>query len=128
MQVIEIERPGGPEVLRIVERPRPRPQAGEVLIRVVAAGVNRPDVQQRRGLYPPPPGACEIPGLDVAGVIDDVGEGVDGLRAGDLVCALVNGGGYAEFCVAPAVQCLPIPKGLNFIEAASLPEVFFTAW
>jgi NADPH2:quinone reductase len=128
MQVIEIERPGGPEVLGIVERPRPRPQAGEVLIRVVAAGVNRPDVQQRRGLYPPPPGACEIPGLDVAGVIDDVGEGVDGLRAGDLVCALVNGGGYAEFCVAPAVQCLPIPKGLSFIEAASLPEVFFTAW
>ncbi len=128
MQVIEIERPGGPEVLRIIERPRPRPQAGEVLIRVVAAGVNRPDVQQRRGLYPPPPGASEIPGLDVAGVIDDVGEGVDGLRAGDLVCALVNGGGYAEFCLAPALQCMRIPKGLSFIEAASLPEVFFTAW
>ncbi|KGD96826.1 NAD(P)H-quinone oxidoreductase [Rhizobium sp. YS-1r] len=128
MQAVMIERPGGPEVLRIVEQPRPRPKAGEVLIRVAAAGVNRPDVQQRRGLYPPPPNASEILGLDVAGIIDDVGEGVDGQYVGNPVCALVNGGGYAEFCAVPAVQCMPIPNGLSFIEGASLPEVFFTAW
>ncbi|MBW6425091.1 NAD(P)H-quinone oxidoreductase [Rhizobium sp. XQZ8] len=128
MQVIEIERPGGPEVLRIADRPRPQPGAGEVLIRVVAAGVNRPDVQQRRGLYPPPPGASDIPGLDVAGLVEEVGPGVETLKPGMPVCALVNGGGYAEFCVAPAVQCMPVPKGLSFIEGASLPEVFFTAW
>jgi NADPH2:quinone reductase len=128
VNVVEIERPGGPEVLRIAERRRPEPRAGEVLIRVVAAGVNRPDVQQRRGLYPPPPGASDIPGLDVAGVVVEAGLGVEPLKVGTAVCALVNGGGYAEFCVAPAWQCMPIPRGLNFIEGASLPEVFFTAW
>ena len=128
MKVVEIERPGGPEVLRIVERQRPRPGPGEVLIRVVAAGVNRPDVQQRRGLYPPPAGASDIPGLDAAGFVEEVGAGVKTLRVGAPVCALVNGGGYAQYCLAPAVQCMPIPRGLNFIEGASLPEVFFTAW
>lgn len=128
MKVVEIERPGGPDVLRLVEQPRPRPSSGNVLIRVVAAGVNRPDIQQRRGLYPPPPGASTILGLDVAGIVEEVGPDVASLKAGMAVCALVNGGGYAEFCVAPAVQCMPIPTGLNFIEGASLPEVFFTAW
>lgn len=128
MRVVEIEKPGGPEVLSIVERPRPRPRRGEVLIRVAAAGVNRPDVQQRRGLYPPPPGASDIPGLDVAGVVHEVGPGVEALETGMPVCALVNGGGYAEFCAVPAVQCMPVPRGLSFVEASSLPEVFFTAW
>jgi len=128
MRVIEIEKPGGPEVLRIVERARPSPGTGEVLIRVAAAAVNRPDVQQRRGLYPPPPDASEILGLDVAGFVHETGPGVEALQVGMPVCALVNGGGYAEFCVAPAVQCMPVPRGLNFVEAASLPEVFFTAW
>jgi putative PIG3 family NAD(P)H quinone oxidoreductase len=99
-----------------------------VLIRVVAASVNRPDIQQRRGLYPPPPDSSDIPGLDVSGIIDEVGPGVDEVKIGTPVCALVNGGGYAEFCIAPAAQCMPIPRGLNFIEGASLPEVFFTAW
>lgn len=128
MRAIEIERPGGPEVLRMIEMPRPVPKAGEVVIRVFAAGVNRPDVQQRRGLYPPPPDASPLPGLDVAGVIEEAGEGVDGVKPGDAVCALVNGGGYAEFCAVPAVQCMPIPRGLSFAQGASLPEVFFTAW
>ncbi|KQX38023.1 NAD(P)H-quinone oxidoreductase [Devosia sp. Root436] len=128
MQAVEIERPGGPEVLRLVERPCPVPGAGEVLIRVVAAGVNRPDVQQRRGLYPPPAGASDIPGLDVAGIVQEAGPGVDAAMVGMPVCALVNGGGYAQYCVVPAVQCMPVPGGLSFIEAASLPEVFMTAW
>ncbi|AXV17906.1 NAD(P)H-quinone oxidoreductase (plasmid) [Neorhizobium sp. SOG26] len=128
MIVIEIEKPGGPEVLKVVDRQRPRPGPGEVLVRVIASGVNRPDVQQRRGLYPPPPGASDIPGLDVAGIVEEVGEGVETLQVGTPICALVNGGGYAEFCLAPAVQCMPIPRGLSFIEGASLPEVFFTAW
>lgn len=128
MRVVEITRPGGPEVLRIVQRDRPRPAPGEVLIRVVAAGINRPDVQQRRGLYPPPPGTTDILGLDISGLVEAVGDGVDGLSKGDAVCALANGGGYADFCVVPAVQCMPVPRGLSFVEAASLPEVFFTAW
>lgn len=128
MRAIEIERPGGPEVLRMIEAPRPVPKAGEVLIRVVAAGVNRPDIQQRRGLYPPPPDASPLPGLDVAGIIQEAGEGVDNAKPGDCVCALVNGGGYAEFCTVPAVQSMPIPRGLTFAQGASLPEVFFTAW
>jgi putative PIG3 family NAD(P)H quinone oxidoreductase len=128
MRAIEIERPGGPEVLRMIEMSRPVPKVGEVVIRVFAAGVNRPDVQQRRGLYPPPPEASPLPGLDVAGVIEEVGEGLEGVKPGDAVCALVNGGGYAEFCAVPAVQCMPIPRGLSFAEGASLPEVFFTAW
>ena len=137
MRVVEIARPGGPEVLRIVEREVPRPGAGEVLVRIAAAGVNRPDIQQRRGLYPPPPGTTDIPGLDIAGIVHAAGPGVDDLAAGPgvddlavgaVVCALVNGGGYADFCVVPAVQCMPVPRGLSFVEAASLPEVFFTAW
>lgn len=128
MRVVEVERPGGPDVLRIVKRPRPSPAPDEVVIRVVAAGVNRPDIQQRRGLYPPPPGATEIIGLDVAGIVDAVGTNVSRIAVGDAVCALTNGGGYAEFCCVPAVQCMPIPRGLSFVEAASLPEVFFTAW
>ncbi|CAH1651952.1 NAD(P)H-quinone oxidoreductase [Chelatococcus asaccharovorans] len=128
MKAIEIERPGGPEVLRMIDSPRPRAAAGEVVIRVIAAGVNRPDIQQRRGLYPPPPGASPLPGLDIAGIVEEVGEGVDGLKPGDSVCALANGGGYAEYCAVPALQCLPVPRGLTFVEAASLPEVYFTAW
>ena len=128
MRVVEISEPGGPNVLRLVERPRPKPGKDEVLLRVVAAGVNRPDIQQRRGLYPPPPDASDIPGLDVAGLVEEVGEGVEGIKAGDAHCALTNGGGYADYCLVPAAQCVAIPKGLTFIEAASLPEVFFTAW
>lgn len=128
MTVVEIARPGGPEVLALREHPVPRPGLGEVLIRVAAAGVNRPDIQQRRGLYPPPPGASDIPGLDVSGVVDEAGEGVRWPREGDAVCALVNGGGYAEYCLVPALQCMPLPRGMRFVEAASLPEVFFTAW
>lgn len=128
MQAVFFEMPGGPDVLQIVEQPCPRPGASEVLIRVLAAGVNRPDVQQRRGLYPAPSDASPIMGLDVAGIVETVGDGVDMLRVGDAVCALVNGGGYAEYCVVPAVQCMPIPRGFSFVQAASLPEVFFTAW
>lgn len=128
MKVVEVTRPGGPEVLALVERPAPKPGAGEVLIRVAAAAVNRPDVQQRRGLYPPPPDASPILGLDVAGVVESVGPGVTWPAPGEPVCALVNGGGYAELCVVPAVQCMPLPKGFGFVEAASLPEAFFTAW
>src|SRR6266513_741367 len=114
MLAIEISAFGGPEVLVPVERPRPVPAAGEVLIKVAAAGVNRPDVMQRRGGYPPPAGASDIPGLEVAGTIADVGSGATagGHQIGDEVCALVSGGGYAEFCTAPAVQCLPVPRGL----------------
>lgn len=128
MRFVEVERPGGPEMLRIVEGPKPSVGDGEVRIRVVAAGVNRPDIQQRRGLYPPPPDANGVLGLDVAGIIERVGTGVRDLAEGDAVCALTNGGGYAQYCTVPAVQCLPVPKGLSFAEAASLPEVFFTAW
>lgn len=128
MRVIEIRGAGGPEVLEVAERPRPKPGPEDVLIRVVAAGVNRPDVQQRRGLYPPPPGASDIPGLDVAGVVEETGEKVSHLAKGDAVCALTNGGGYAEYCCVPALQCMPVPRGLSFVEGASLPEVFFTAW
>jgi NADPH2:quinone reductase len=127
MRVVEITQPGGPEVLRIVERAVPKPGPGEVLIEVYAASVNRPDVQQRRGLYPPPPGVTDIPGLDAAGRVAAIGEGV-ALAVGDAVCALTNGGAYADFVVVPAVQCMPVPRGLSFVEAASLPEAFFTAW
>ena len=128
MAAIEILAPGGPEVLRLTQRPSPKPGPGEVLIRVIAAGVNRPDVMQRQGHYPPPPGAPDIPGLEVAGLVVGVGESVSSIRPGDRVCALVAGGGYAEYCVAPARQCLPIPRGLDFIEAAGIPEAFFTVW
>src|SRR5579862_8666178 len=128
MIAIEIRQPGAPDVLVPVERPVPVPGAGDVVIKVAAAGVNRPDVMQRRGHYPPPPGASDIPGLEVAGTIDAVGADVSTLRRGDRVCALVAGGGYAEFCVAPAAQCLPIPDGLTNVQAAAVPETFFTVW
>jgi NADPH2:quinone reductase len=131
MKVIEISSFGTPDVLRLGERPVPVPGVGELLIRVSASGVNRPDVLQRTGNYPVPPGASDIPGLEVAGVIEqgDVQElARAGFKLGDRVCALVAGGGYAEFCVAPVGQCLPVPKGLSDAEAASLPETFFTVW
>jgi NADPH:quinone reductase len=127
MTVVEIAAPGGPEVLRAATRPVPHPAGGEVLVRVEAAGVNRPDVMQRLGKYPPPPGASDIPGLEIAGTV--IGIGSDGRwHAGDRVCALVAGGGYAEYCVAPAVQCLPIPAGLDAVSAAAIPETCFTVW
>jgi putative PIG3 family NAD(P)H quinone oxidoreductase len=128
MLAIEIREPGEPEVLVPVERPRPVAAAGDVLIKVAAAGVNRPDVMQRRGRYPPPPGASDIPGLEVAGTIATVGSSVSGWHEGDAVCALVAGGGYAEYCVAPAPQCLPVPRGLDLVAAAAIPETFFTVW
>lgn len=129
MQAIIIKKPGGPEVLQVEERESPKPKASEVLIDVKASGVNRPDVFQRMGGYPAPEGAPDdIPGLEVAGIIKEVGQDVKQWQAGDKVCALVAGGGYASEVTAPAMQCLPIPKGLNFVEAASLPETFFTVW
>jgi putative PIG3 family NAD(P)H quinone oxidoreductase len=128
MTAIEIREPGGPEVLRPTSRPMPLPGAGEVLIEVKAAGVNRPDVLQRKGEYPPPAGASDLPGLEVAGRVATVGLGVHHLKVGDEVCALVTGGGYATYCVAPEAQCLPVPKGLGMVEAAALPETFFTVW
>jgi len=128
MRAVEITQPGKPEVLKIGTRPIPQAKAGEVLIRVAAAGVNRPDVMQRTGHYPVPPGASDIPGLELAGGIVALGEGVKDWRVGDTVTALVQGGGYAEYCTAPAPQCLPIPKGMTSVEAASLPETFFTVW
>ena len=131
MRAIEITAPGGPEVLVPCERPIPEPRQGELLIAVQASGVNRPDVLQRKGLYPMPPGVSDLPGLEVAGTVaggaaEDLAAA--GLNIGDAVCALVAGGGYAQFCVAPVGQCLPLPKGLNMVEAASLPETFFTVW
>ncbi|SHJ23712.1 putative NAD(P)H quinone oxidoreductase, PIG3 family [Roseomonas rosea] len=128
MRAIEIRGHGGPEVLALTERPVPECGPGEVLVRVAAAGVNRPDVQQRKGLYPPPPGVTDIPGLDVAGIVESAAPGIAWPRPGDAVCALVAGGGYAEFCAVPAPQCMPVPRGLSFAQAATLPEVFFTAW
>ena len=128
MRAIEITTPGGPEVLRPGQRPVPAPAAGEVLIEVAFAGVNRPDVLQRKGGYAPPPGASDIPGLEVSGTIRKLGPQVNEWKVGDEVCALVTGGGYAEYVNAPAVQCLPIPKGLTLEQAASLPETFFTVW
>jgi NADPH2:quinone reductase len=127
MRAIEITAPGGPEVLRETQRPDPTPGPGEVLIRVAASGVNRPDVLQRKGAYPPPAGASDLPGLEVAGTLLG-GDLPAHLRAGDRVCALVAGGGYAELCVAPAGQVLPVPRGWSEVEAASLPETFFTVW
>ncbi len=128
MTVIEIANPGGPEVLRPATRPMPAPGSGEVLIAVGAAGVNRPDIMQRKGQYPPPPGASDIPGLEIAGKVVAIGLGVHHLKIGDEVCALVTGGGYATYCVAPEPQCLPVPKGFSLVEAAALPETFFTVW
>jgi putative PIG3 family NAD(P)H quinone oxidoreductase len=128
MRFIDMAGPGGPEVLRLAEGPMPHPGPGEVLIRVAAAGVNRPDILQRQGNYPPPPGASPVLGLEVAGTIAAPGDDTAGWREGEAVCALVAGGGYAEYCVAPALQCLPLPKGLSGVEAAGLPETFFTVW
>jgi putative PIG3 family NAD(P)H quinone oxidoreductase len=128
MIAIEISRPGEPEVLKPVERPRPQPAAGEVVIKVTAAGVNRPDVFQRLGRYPPPPGASDIPGLEVAGIVDEVGPGVTEFHIGEPVCALLAGGGYAEYCAAPVPQCLLAPRGLDLVSAAAIPETFFTVW
>jgi len=128
MTAIEIREPGGPEVLHAVTRPLPLPGAGEILIEVKAAGVNRPDMQQRQGHYDPPPGVSDIPGLEIAGRVVAVGLGVHYIGVGDEVCALVAGGGYATYCVAPAAQCLPVPTGLSFVEAAAIPETFFTVW
>jgi putative PIG3 family NAD(P)H quinone oxidoreductase len=128
MNAIDPAEPGGPEVLALVRRPVPRPQPGEVLIEVAAAGVNRPDVLQRRGLYPPPPGAPSIPGLEIAGRIVALGENVPPEMAGQSVCALIAGGGYAEYAAAPAGQCLPVPAALTMIEAAAMPETLFTVW
>jgi len=131
MQAIEIARPGSAEVLRMVERPIPRSGSGEVLIRVAAAGVNRPDVFQRQGHYAPPPGASDLPGLEVAGTLvegDFGGDNPFDLKPGDPVCALLTGGGYAEYAVAPLPQCLPVPAGFTPVEAAALPENFFTVW
>ena len=131
MRVVEIAAFGPPEGLRLGERPVPTPGAGELLIRVAASGINRPDVLQRKGHYAPPPGASDLPGLEVAGVIesgDAEAMAHAGLAVGDRVCALLAGGGYAEWCVAPVAQCLPVPQGLGDVEAASLPETFFTVW
>ena len=128
MSVVDITEPGPPEALQIGIRSVPAPGAGEVLIRVAAAGVNRADTMQRKGNYPPPPGASDIPGLEVSGTLAAVGERVSGLAVGDAVCALLTGGGYAEYCLAPAPQCLPIPSGVSLIEAAALPEAYATVW
>lgn len=128
MRAIEITQPGKPDVLQPCERPLPALKPGEVLIKVHAAGINRPDVLQRLGKYPVPPGASDLPGLEVAGEIVDGDYAAAGFAKGDMVCALVQGGGYAEYCAAPAEQCLPIPKGLSALEAASLPETCFTVW
>ena len=128
MTAIEIKQSGGPEVLKPGLRPAPQPAAGEVLVKVAAAGVNRPDILQRQGGYAPPPGATDIPGLEIAGKVVALGDGVAGWKIGDAVCALVAGGGYAEYCSAPVPQCLPFPQGYDAVRAAALPETFFTVW
>ncbi len=128
MRAIEIRQPGGPEVLTPTQRPMPIPKADEILVRVAAAGVNRPDVFQRTGNYPVPPGASDLPGLEISGEVVACGAGAKLWKPGDQVCALTNGGGYAEYCTVPETQALPVPKGLTMIEAASLPETFFTVW
>ena len=128
MQCIEIPEPGGPEALKLGTRPVPEPGHGEVLVKVASAGVNRPDVMQRQGVYPPPPGASDILGLEIAGTVAKVGAGVAEWREGDEVCALVTGGGYAEYCPAPAAQVLPVPEGVGLDHAGGLPETFFTVW
>ncbi len=128
MTAIDITEPGGPEVLKPSQKPLPTLQDGEVLIKVAASGVNRPDVMQRQGNYPPPKGAPDIPGLEIAGTIVDIAGDIKGWALGDEVCALVAGGGYAKYCAAPAPQCLPVPKGIQLIDAAALPETMFTVW
>ena len=128
MNAVEISMPGGPEVLVPCRRPVPVPGTGEVLVRVAAAGVNRPDIIQRKGLYPPPPGASDIPGLEISGKIVAVGQGVDARWLDRKICALVSGGGYAEYCLAPIDQCLPVPEACTMAEAAAIPETLFTVW
>lgn len=128
MTVIGLPTPGGPEALVPEPRPVPQPGAGEILVKVAAAGVNRPDVMQRKGLYPPPPGASDIPGLEIAGEVVALGAGVTTWKVGDKICALVSGGGYAEYCLADEGAALPVPAGLSMVEAAALPETFFTVW
>jgi len=128
MKFIDFKNPGGPDVLFLSDCEKPKPLAHEVLIRVEASGVNRPDIVQRKGLYPPPPGASPILGLEVAGTVAECGASVTRWKTGDRLCALVSGGGYAEFCVAPETQCLPIPSGVSIIEAAGIPETYFTVW
>ena len=128
MRAVEIGEPGPAEVLRMTDRPMPVPKPGEVLVRVTAAGVNRADIMQRQGSYPPPPGASDIPGLELSGTVAAVGADAGNLALGDEVCALVSGGGYAEFCVAPAPQCLPLPPSVTLRDAAALPEAYCTAW
>jgi len=128
MRAVEVTKPGGPEVLQPAERPLPQPKAGEVLVKVAAAGVNRPDILQRMGLYAVPPDASDLPGLEIAGEVVSLGASVQSLKVGDRVCALVHGGGYAEYCTVPEATTLPVPKGLGLVEAASLPETCFTVW
>jgi NADPH2:quinone reductase len=128
MRCVEISKPGGPEVLVAAERPAPSPKPDEILVKVAAAGVNRPDVLQRMGRYPVPPGASDLPGLEIAGEVSALGSAARKFKVGDKVCALVSGGGYAEYCTAPEAQVLRMPKGLSALEAASLPEAFFTVW
>lgn len=128
MRAVEITKPGGPEVLQLTQRPVPQPAHGQVVIKVAWAGVNRPDALQRAGAYAPPPTASDLPGLEASGVVNAIGEGVSGFALGDEVCALLPGGGYAEYVATPAAHCLPVPKGLSLKEAACLPETFFTVW
>ncbi len=128
MTCVEISKPGGPEVLVPTTRPVPQPRDGEILIRVAATAVNRPDIAQRAGLYPPPPGASDLPGLEAAGTVAAFGAGVTGWKVGDAICALTPGGSYAEYCTVPAPQCLPLPKGFDMLKAAALPENYFTVW
>jgi NADPH2:quinone reductase len=128
MKCVEISKPGGPEVLVPATRPLPVLKTGEILIKVAAAGINRPDIAQRAGLYPPPPGASDLPGLEASGTVAALGEGVTGWNVGDEVCALTPGGSYAEYCAAPAPQCLPLPTGFDMLHAGALPENYFTVW
>ncbi len=128
MQVIEMEGPGGPEVLKAATRPIPRPKPGQVLVRVASAGVNGPDIMQRKGMYPPPPGASDLLGLEISGEVVALGDGVSAWSVGDALCALTDGGGYAEYCVADAAHALPIPAGVSLQDAAGLPETFITVW
>ncbi len=128
MNCVEIKTPGGPEALVPATRPVPLPKPGEILIKVAATAVNRPDIAQRAGLYPPPPGASDLPGLEAAGTVAALGEGVTGWNIGDAICALTPGGSYAEYCTVPAPQCLPPPKGFDMLHAAALPENYFTVW
>ena len=128
MRAVEITKPGGPEVLQVTQRPVPQPEHGQVVIKVAWAGVNRPDALQRAGAYAPPPTASDLPGLEASGEVVAIGEGVSGLALGDQVCALLPGGGYAEYVATPAAHCLPVPKGMGMKEAACLPETFFTVW